>query len=296
MRLSLIALWGLCLWGQAWEWRRELPGEGLVGGAGSFTWGRRVLAWTGQEFREVARAEHGYHDGGCVLQGRNLVLAERPAEGELGRLVFLKAPVYRAETIDTDVELHECLPATLFGRSGFLMVHRHLQVRFYWQADGRWQMREIYSIYTPSRQGGLAMADVDGDGRTDIYCGNYWIRSPERFDLPWRIFAINLLEANFVLAPWRDGLVSLQRDIDGAPLRFFRRPADPKQLWPEVADGGFTAPRAVRAEGAGLWIGHGGGVTEWPSGRRILRGEPVVALLPGGIVVSPEAVGQPRRR
>jgi len=114
--------------------------------------------------------------------------------------------------------------------------------------------------------------------------------------LPWRIFAINLLEANFVLAPWRGGLVALQRDIGGAPLRYFARPADPKQLWPEVTDGRFDAPRAVLAVGATLWIGHGGGVTEWPSGREIASGQPVVALLPGGVVVSAEAVGQPRRR
>lgn len=296
MRLILIALWGLSLQGQEWEWRRELPGEGLVGGAGRFTWGQRVLSWSGSTFREVARTPQGYDDGGCVLGGRDLVLVERPAEGTLGRLVFLKGPGYRAETIDTDVELHECLPATLFGRSGFLMVHRAMQVRFYWQADGRWQMREIYSIYTPSRQGGLALVDVDGDGRVDIYCGNYWIRSPERFDLPWRIFAINLLEANFVLAPWRNGLVAMQRDVTGAPLRFFARPVDPKQLWPEVTDGQFDAPRAVMPRGSTLWIGHGGGVTEWPSGRKIAAGQPVVALLPGGVIVSPDAVGQPRRR
>ena len=36
----------------------------------------------------------------------------------------------------------------------------------------------VYSFYTPSRQAGLLLADVDGDGLTDIFAGNYWIRSP----------------------------------------------------------------------------------------------------------------------
>ena len=48
--------------------------------------------------------------------------------------------------------------------------------------DGKpWPYREIYSIYTPSQQTGLSMRDIDGDGRIDILCGNYWIQSPERF-------------------------------------------------------------------------------------------------------------------
>ena len=41
-----------------------------------------------------------------------------------------------------------------------------------------WPYREIYSIYTPSQQTGLSMRDIDGDGRIDILCGNYWIQKP----------------------------------------------------------------------------------------------------------------------
>ena len=33
--------------------------------------------------------------------------------------------------------------------------------------------------------------DVDGDDRVEFLRGNYWIQTPNEFDLPWRIFAIH---------------------------------------------------------------------------------------------------------
>ena len=54
-----------------------------------------------------------------------------------------------------------------------------------------WPAQDLYSFYTPSREGGLGIADIDGDGLPDILCGNDWIRSPRTFDLHWRLFAIN---------------------------------------------------------------------------------------------------------
>ena len=295
MRVIFLTLWVVALSAQDLLWQRDLPNENLTGGAGQFTWGRRVLQWRKSKYRQVAQAPHGYDDGGCVFGTADLILAERPATGTLGRLVHLPAPGYKPVTIDTGVELHDCVPTTLFGRSGFLMVHRFTQVRFYWLGDGRWQMQELYSIYTASRQGGLAVFDVDRDGRPDIFCGNYWVRSPEQFDLPWHIFAINVLhadsaDANFVLAPWQGELIALQRENNASPLRRFSPPADVHQLWPEAASGEFRQPKVIAPLGEALWIGDATGVAEWPSGRRWATGYPVVAILPYGIVVGPNRV------
>ena len=85
-----------------------------------------------------------------------------------------------------------------------------MQLRFY-EYPGKpyapWPSTEWYSIYTAAKQGGLEMADLDGDGRPVLFCGNYWVRSTASFDLPWRIFAINLLH---------------------------REPADPAELWQQI--------------------------------------------------------------
>jgi hypothetical protein len=165
----------------------------------------------------------------------------------LGRLVWLEAPSWRRRLIDSGAEFRDCRPATLHGRRGLLLIHRYAQLRFYEPPEapaGPWSYRELYSIYTPSHQGGLLLADVDGDGRTDILAGNYWVRSPERFDLSWRLFAINLwMEApessmgHLALAriSGQAGaeLVICQSDVAEARLAWFSRPVPPTELWPE---------------------------------------------------------------
>ena len=93
----------------------------------------------------------------------------------MAQAALFKEPV----VIDDEFDTHDCMEATLFGRKGVLVIQRYMQVRFYERADkspGR--IREIYSIYTPSQQTGLSLRDIDGDGRVDIVCGNYWIQSP----------------------------------------------------------------------------------------------------------------------
>ena len=88
-----------------------------------------------------------------------------------------------APTIDNGTDMPNCLAVTFLGHKGVLVVNRGMQMRFYEYSD--FHYREIYSFYSPSRQAGLLVADVDQDGRPDILCGNYWIRSPGQFGLPW---------------------------------------------------------------------------------------------------------------
>jgi len=103
-----------------------------------------------------------------------------------------KPPVGTPHVIDTGVDRADVHAARRFGCRGILVVHRRAQIRFYeiaHHAAGRWPKRKIYSFHTPSDQDGLGLAHVDEDGRPDILCGNYRVRSPETFDLPWRLFA-----------------------------------------------------------------------------------------------------------
>ena len=73
-----------------------------------------------------------------------------------------------------------------------LVVHKQM-VRFYeipTDPTAPWPAQDLV-FYTPSREGGLDIADIDGDGLPDILCGNDWIPLAQKFDLHWRLFAIN---------------------------------------------------------------------------------------------------------
>lgn len=231
-------------------------------------WGDRLLAWdlpdVEPEVLDGSRAAYG--EGGCLIdvdgdRRLDLVLQEG---GPLGTLVWLRASDWRRHVIDTGIQAHDIVPATLHGRRGVLLVQRGLQVRFYEvpaEPAARWPAREIYSFYTPSQQAGLRLADVNGDGLTDIFCGNYWIRGPARFELPWRLFAINTWSEELLSATVRlaladvsmDGvpdLVASQGELPEARLAWFEKPADPTQLWTErrFAEGlRLTRPHALAA-------------------------------------------------
>jgi hypothetical protein len=173
-------------------------------------------------------------------------------------LTWRKPPDWKPVVLEAQTDTHDCIEATLFGRKGVLAIHRHMQVRFYEpnRAGGPWIVREIYSIYTPSQQAGLSLRDVDGDGGLDILCGNYWLQSPERFDLPWHIFAINTWfespqSAMLAHALVGDQLFVAQGHMAPARVAVFRKPEDPRQLWKEseIAGDFFNVHAVTRVSG-----------------------------------------------
>jgi hypothetical protein len=226
-----------------------------------FAWGEALVEWKLPSGRPRVLARGEFQEGGCLtdLDGNGQVEFAAQEGPELGSLTWRRAPAWKPERIDSKVEMHDCIGARLFGRTGLLMVHRYGQVRFYERPSKpaeRWPYREIYSFYTASRQGGLMLHDVDGDGLTDIISGNYWIRSPKSFDLPWRLFAINTDHSTpdaatsrfAMLDPAR--LVISQGHVWNGKLSIFARPSDPSQLWMELRlnpQGTLTKPHGLDA-------------------------------------------------
>lgn len=226
---------------------------------------RQIIAW-GNEVAAIRfpsgkakriSESRGFGAGGCLIDAntdglQDLVLFEKGEPGKTGRMVWLEAPTGSLHVIDTDADFTECLMTKIAGKPGVLLIHRQIQLRFYElpaDPNEKWGYREIYSIYTPSAQGGLLRHDVNGDGIEDVFGGNYWLQAPGADEHPWHIFAINKWWEKPRSAMLRLALVSrgggevpfefpslLAAEAEAAPARvsLFERPKDPKQLWNEA--------------------------------------------------------------
>lgn len=269
-----------------------------------YTWGDELRAWSIPGLRSRLLASGDFGEGGCAAGGGLVLQQGRP----LGKLVWLDAARYSPVVLDDEIDMHDCLPAVLFGRRGVLMVQRGMQVRFYERdAAGRWRYREIYSFYTASYQAGLLLTDVDGDGRTDILCGNYWIRSPERFELPWRLFAINTWNETPLSAMSRFAWIAPGRLLiaqahagQDARVAIFEKPSDPRRLWRErriEVTPGWRAPHALASAGGVQLVGESGGdaarvfAVSARDARQVQSRLPLLALIPAG----PRLAGVGRR-
>ncbi|MFN7992519.1 MAG: VCBS repeat-containing protein [Bryobacteraceae bacterium] len=232
------------------RFRNENVNGFVLEGRTLVTWGERLLWRSLPEgnLREIRGRGRAFSEGGCLLDVNGDGFPDVVVnEGGPGRaLVWFDSRSSVRHVIDSGLDAPDMIPATLFGRRGVLLIHKRIQLRFYEvpsQPESPWSYQEVYSFYSPSRQGGLRMADVDGDGMPDILAGNYWVRSPKSFEMPWRLFAIE---------PWNEEpgsamlrliygpltgsapeLLITQREIAPARLSRFEKPADPRQLWIE---------------------------------------------------------------
>jgi hypothetical protein len=240
-----------------------IRGSALRSDGKLITWGDALQVWTLPDLRPSVLANGSFGEGGCLvdLDGDGAQEFVGNEGSPRNKLTWRKPPDWKPEIIDDEIDTHDCIPATLFGRKGILLIQRYMQVRFYERGEKgrRWPYTDIYSIYTPSQQTGLSLSDIDGDGRIDILCGNYWIKSPESFELPWHIFAINTYSespesALLAHALLGNELLVSQGHMPDARVTLFTRPDDPRQMWKESQlPGKFHHVHAITTWG-GTWL------------------------------------------